>query len=104
MKRTLCQKLKILEKRQQAFKKKKQKIGKGNQKAGTRDSTKSKKQQQGKINPEKAVWLVKKLIQKHKNYFTKDKRRLNDLLKCVSSSARSYKDLHKKLSKKSNSN
>ena len=83
---------------------KKQKIGKGNQKAGTRDSTKTKKQQQGKINPEKAVWLVKKLIQKHKNYFTKDKRRLNDLLKCVSSSARSYKDLHKKLSKKSNSN
>ena len=53
-----------------------------------------------KLTPERTVRFVKKIIQKHKKRATKDKKKLNNLLKSASVSAQKYQNLFKKVLKK----
>ena len=81
--------------------KERQKDRKANKKNKKTNSAKNQENQKEEITPERTVRLVKKIIAKNKKQATKDKTKLNKLLKSASAAARKYKAITNKVAKKS---
>ena len=81
--------------------KEKQKDRKANKKTKKTNSAKNQENQKEELTPERTVRLVKKIIAKNKKQATKDKTKLNKLLKSASAAARKYKAISNKAAKKS---
>ena len=81
--------------------KERQKDRKANKKTKKTNSAKNQENQKEEITPERTVRLVKKIIAKNKKQATKDKTKLNKLLKSASAAARKYKAITNKVAKKS---
>ena len=80
--------------------KEKQKDRKANKKTKKTNSAKNQENQKEELTPERTVRLVKKIIAKNKKQATKDKTKLNKLLKSASATARKYKAISNKAAKK----
>ena len=81
--------------------KEKQKNRQVNKKARKGNPAKNQDNQKEKVTPERTVHMVKKIIVKNKKRATKDKAKLNKLLKSASAAARKYKAITNKVAKKS---
>ena len=80
--------------------KEKQKDRKANKKTRKANSAKNQESQKEKLTPERTVRLVKKIIAKNRKQATKEKAKLNKLLKSASAAARKYKAISSKATKR----
>ena len=103
MKQDLTLKIARLKKTAKSVKeiqKKSKKIDKLIKKARKGNPAKNQDNQKEKVTPERTVHMVKKIIVKNKKRATKDKAKLNKLLKSASAAARKYKAITNKATKR----
>ena len=78
----------------------KKKTGKRNKKIKQGNTEKTQEAQKQKLSPERTVHLVKRIIANNKKRATKDKKKFNNLLRSASASARKYKAISNKATKR----
>lgn len=90
----------ITEKDSEGGSKDKQKDRKANKKTKKTNSAKNQENQKEELTTERTVRLVKKIIAKNRKQATKEKAKLNKLLKSASAAARKYKAISNKATKR----
>ena len=88
------------EKEAEGGSKEKKETTKRNRKNKQANTEKTQEDQKDNLTPERTVYLVKKIIAKNKKRATKDKKKFINLLRSASASARKYKAISSKATKR----